>query len=104
MQAKKDLDELKHRKSNNNEITLERIKDIFLYPIKAKKEFADRKNGKQEIIIKTLLWNAQMRNKKIANLTFKEPYNLLSKIEDKSDFLSVRRGRDLNPGYGFNAV
>ena len=83
---------------------MERIKDIFLFPIKAKKEFADRKNGKQEIIIKTLLWNAQMRNKKIASLSFKEPYLRLSKIEDKSDFLSVRRGWDLNPRYGFKAV
>ena len=97
IQLKKDLDELKHKKSNNNEITLERVKDIFLFPIKAKKEFADRKNGKQEIIIKTLLWNAQIRNKKIAHLSFKEPFLRLSKIENKSDFLSVRRGWDLNP-------
>ena len=43
-----------------------------------------------------------MRNKKIANLTFKEPYSLLSKIEDKSDFLSVRRGRDSNPRLPFD--
>lgn len=96
---KKDLDELKQKKATNNEITLERIKEVFLYPIKAKKEFENTKNVKQEKIVKKLLWNATMRNKKIANLTFKEPYNLLSKIQDKSDFLSVRRGRDLNPRF-----
>ncbi|MFA6486061.1 MAG: recombinase family protein [Candidatus Magasanikbacteria bacterium] len=92
VQVKKDLDELKHKKSLNNEITLERIKSIFLYPITAKNMFGETKNTNQEEIIKTLLWNAQMRNKKIANLTFKEPFDILSKIEDKSDFLSVRRG------------
>ncbi|MDD2656097.1 MAG: recombinase family protein [Patescibacteria group bacterium] len=97
VQLKKDLDELKQKKATNNEITLERIKDVFLYPIKAKKDFESTKNGEQEKIVKTLLWNAQMRNKKIANLTFKEPFNILSKIEDKSDFLSVRRDRDSNP-------
>jgi site-specific DNA recombinase len=97
IQLKKDLDELKQQKNQNNEITLERIKNIFLYPIKAKKEFKERKNGKQEIIVKTLLWNAQLKNKKIANLSFKEPYLRLSKIKNKSDFSSVRRGRDSNP-------
>ena len=96
VQHKKDLEELKHKKSLNNEITLEQIKEVFLFPIKAKKDFGNTKNGEQEKIVKTLLWNAQMRNKKIANLTFKEPYNILSKIQDKSDFLSVRRGRDSN--------
>ena len=99
VQLKKDLDELKHKKSLNTETTLEQIKNIFLFPIKAKKEFGDRKNGRQEIIVKTLLWNAQMKNKKIAHLSFKEPYLGISKIEDKSDFLSVRRERDLNPRY-----
>ena len=90
VQVKKDLDELKHKKSLNNEITLERIKSIFLYPITAKNMFGETKNTNQEEIIKTVLWNAQMKNKKIANLTFKEPFDILSKIEDKSDFLSVR--------------
>src|SRR3989339_216693 len=99
VQLKKDLDELKHKKSLNNEITLERIKSIFLYPITAKNKFDKTKNTNHEEMIKTVLWNAQMKNKKIANLTFKEPFDILSKIENKSDFLSVRRERDLNPRY-----
>ena len=97
VKLKKDLDELKQKKESNNEITLERIKSVFLFPIQAQKEFATAKNVRQEEIVKTLLWNASMRNKKIANLTFKEPYSLLSRIQDKSDFLSVRRGWDSNP-------
>ena len=101
VQFKKDLQDLKQQKENNSEITLERIKNIFLYPIKAKKEFAIRKNKKQEVITKTLLWNAQFRNKKIASLSFKEPYLAISKIKNKDDFLSVRRGWDSNPRYPF---
>lgn len=31
-----------------------------------------------------------MKNKKIANLRFKEPYSTVSKIENKSDFLSMQ--------------
>jgi hypothetical protein len=71
VQFKKDLEDLKQQKENNSEITLERIKNIFLYPIQAKKEFEIKKNNKQEIITKTLLWNAQFRNKKSPVLTLK---------------------------------
>jgi len=41
-----------------------------------------------------LLWNASVENKKIANISFKQPYDVLSKIENKSDFSSVRKGWD----------
>ena len=99
VQLRKDLDELNKQKLNNSEITLERIKNIFIYPIQAKKQFEEGKNDKQEIITKTLLWNASFEKQKIANLRFKEPYNLLSRIKDKSDFSLVRRDRDSNPGY-----
>ena len=99
VQLKKDLDELNKKKSQNNDFTLERIKNIFSYPIQAKKQFEERKNNKQEIITKTLLWNASFEKQKIASISFKEPYLRLSKIENKSDFCSVRRGWDSNPRY-----
>ena len=37
-----------------------------------------------------LFFRAEVLNKKIANISFKQPYDILSKIEDKSDFSSVR--------------
>ncbi len=94
---KKELNDLESKKRLNGEETLERIKNIFLFPIIEKKCFLKGENEKQEKVIKTLLWNAQIKNKKIANLHFKEPYNLLAKVEDKSDFLSVRKEGDSNP-------
>ena len=100
VQLTKDLDELKHKKSLNNETTLERIKSVFLFPIKAKKEFETTKNVKQEKIVKKLLWNATMRNKKIASLSFKEPYNLLSKYKIKAIFYRCgERGRSPKATY-----
>ena len=94
IQLKKDLQELKQQKQNNSEITLERIKNIFLYPIQAKKQFEKESNTEKEITVKTLLWNAQFGNKKIAQLSFKEPYNELSKIKNKSDFSQLLAYRD----------
>jgi len=80
---------------------LERIKNIFLYPNQAKNDFEKSEDTKKEKIVKTLLWNASFEKQKIAHLSYKEPYNLLYNIEDKSNFLSVRRVRDSNPRGAF---
>ncbi|MFA5000427.1 MAG: hypothetical protein WC545_03655 [Patescibacteria group bacterium] len=86
------------KKSSQDNITLERIRNAFLEPKTMQKEFLSQKPDEQRNTLITLLWNATIDNKKIANISFKEPYNVLSKIENKSDFDSVRRGGDSNPG------
>ena len=90
----KDLKELNIKKQSQDNITLERIRNAFLEPKIMQKEFLSQKPDEQRNTLITLLWNASVANKKIANISFKEPYNILSKIENKSDFNSVRRGRD----------
>ncbi|MDD2354333.1 MAG: recombinase family protein, partial [Patescibacteria group bacterium] len=87
----KDLNELKAKKSSQDNITLERIRNAFLEPKTMQKEFLSKKPDEQRNTLITLLWNATIENKKIANISYKEPYNILSKIENKSDFSSVRR-------------
>ena len=59
-----------------------------------KKEFLNSIPEKQRDTLIGVLWNAEVENKKIANISFKQPYDMLSKIENKSDFSSVRRGGD----------
>lgn len=56
-----------------------------------KKEFLGSLPEKQRTTLINLLWNAEIENKKIANISFKQPYDALSKVENKSDFQSVRR-------------
>jgi hypothetical protein len=90
----KDLQELEIKKQSQDNITLERIRNAFLEPKIMQKEFLSKKPDEQRNTLITLLWNATIDNKKIANISFKEPYNVLSKIENKSDFDSVRRRRD----------
>ena len=97
----RDIKELKTKKLNQDNTTLERIKNFFLAPKSMKKEFLNSIPEKQRNTLIDVLWNATIDNKKIANISFKEPYNVLSKIENKSDFNSVRRGRDSNPGSTF---
>jgi len=86
----KDLEELEIKKQSHDISTLERIKNCFLQPKQMKKDYLLSKPNEQRNTLATLLWNAEIDNKKIANLSFKQPYDALSKIENKSDFSSMR--------------
>ena len=101
VELKKSIQELEAQKDQGDKITLERIKNMFLAPKNMKKIFLKANSEKQKEILNSLLWNAEIGNKKIANISYKEPYDILSKIENKSDFSSVRRGGDSNPGCGY---
>ena len=92
-----DLRELEVKNNGQDQNTLERIKEVFLGAKNMKKKFLLLKPSQQRDTLTTLLWNANLKNKKIANTSFKQPYDVLSKIENKSDFLQVRRRRDSNP-------
>ncbi len=94
---KKELLEIKSKIGHKGKETLERIKNIFLYPINKEKSFLEAKDEKKEKVIKTLLWNASFENQKIAYFSFKEPYNILSKASNKSDFSQLLGNRDSNP-------
>lgn len=92
-----DLHELESKTGDHKQNTLELIKEVFLEPKNMRKKFLLLKPSQQRDTLTTLLWNAEIKNKKIANISFKQPYDELSKIENKSDFLQVRRRRDSNP-------
>lgn len=92
-----DLHELENKTSHQDQNTLELIKEAFLEPKNMRKKFLLLKPSQQRDTLTNLLWNAEIKNKKITNISFKQPYDVLSKIENKSDFLQVRRRRDSNP-------
>lgn len=96
-----DLKELEVKKQSQDNTTLERIKNTFLEPKTMKKEFLSKKPDEQRNVLINILWNVEVGNKKIANISFKQPYDALSKIENKSDFSSVRRGGDSNSRRAF---
>ena len=98
VEVKKEIEELKTRIDKGDRTTLERIKNLFLAPKYMQKEFLKAKPEKQKEILDSLLWNAEIKNKKIANIKYKQPFDRLSKIENKSDFVLLRRDRDSNPG------
>ncbi len=85
----KDLADLKEKLKEADSDTLEHIKNTFLAPNQMKNTFLTMSLEKKRETLFSLLWNAEIGNKKIANISFKEPYKQLSEITNKSDFSSV---------------
>lgn len=90
----KDLDDLKEKINETGVATLERIKNTFLRPKQMKKSFLSMSLEKKRETLNSLLWNAEIGNKKIANISFKEPYKQLSEITNKSAFSHLLGDRD----------
>ena len=93
----KDLSDLKEKLKEAGTDTLERIKNVFLEPKRLKNTFLTLSLEKKREVLFSLLWNAEIGNKKIANISFKAPYKQLSEITNKSDFSSMLGDRDSNP-------
>ena len=96
VEIEKDLSELKEKIKHAGLDTLERIKNAFLEPKQMKKDFLALTIEKKRKVLFTLLWNAEIGNKKIANISFKPLYKELSEIRNKSDFSTMLGDKDSN--------
>ena len=74
-----ELKTLENKSKPLAKITLEQVKNIFLAQQALKNKFLEAKPNKQREIIKNLLWNAEVKDGKITNIKFKEPYSLFAK-------------------------
>ena len=71
--------------------TLERTKEVFLTPHSAEKDFIDGDNFKKHQVLEKLLLNATIESRQMASFKLKQPYHLFQKVEDKTDFLQMRK-------------
>ena len=77
--------------------TLEQTKDIFLTPYLLENDFIKGDDSKKHKVLEKLLLNATIESQTVASYKLKQPYHILEKVDDKTDFKKMRRGRDLNP-------
>lgn len=82
-----------------DETTLEQIKNVFLLANKAKETFRGYDKYKKRELLEILLWNLDIENKKIADVRFKMPYQLLANTPKKCDFTTMFGDRDSNPDW-----
>lgn len=96
--TKQQLKDLERLSPETGVRTLEQTKKIFLSPYLSKKDFTEGDDLKKRKALENLLLNASIENKEMACYKLKQPYHILEKVDDKTDFVQMRRGRDLNPG------
>jgi hypothetical protein len=56
-------------------------------------------DAKKRKIVSSLLWNLSIKNKTVAQVSFKSPYDILAKGGKNNDILNLRREWDSNPRF-----
>lgn len=80
---------------------LELTKEFFLSPKKHKKAFLKVSLDDKRKMISGLVWNLSIDNKKLAKVSFKEPFETLANSAKNTDIDNLRRGGDSNSRRAF---
>lgn len=85
----KQIDQLQKKQPS---FTLEPIKNIFLQGNISSKEFLEGDEHKKREIIKNLLWNLTIKDKKILKIQYKSPFDIIAKAPKNGPILNLLRG------------
>ncbi len=112
-QISKDLYDVKTRELKNEHLTLssrirtlesqqpalmlEPTKKVFLQASRAKKEFLTGDDLKKRNILENLCWNLSIKNKNVAQLKLKSPFNIMYKTPKNSPISTLLGDRESNP-------
>ncbi len=85
---------------NNGYDTLELTKNVFLEANRAKNDFLNADNDKKRKVLEKLLWNLEIQDKEIAQVSYKMPYEALKNHPKNGDFSNLlgRKDSDLRMG------
>ncbi|MFA6158348.1 MAG: recombinase family protein [Candidatus Paceibacterota bacterium] len=81
--------QLKEAQSKQTAVALEPIKEVFLTASRAKKEFLDGDDAKKHTILKNLLWNLSIKDKKVASLKLKDVFEVMRKAPKTDDISTL---------------
>jgi hypothetical protein len=84
--TKQQLKDLETKSPEISVRTLEQTKKVFLDAYLLEKDFIEGEDLKKHQVLEKLLLNATIENQKMASHKLKQPYQLLEKVEDKTDF------------------
>ena len=80
---KDELEKLEKQNQKLDETTLEQIRDMLLSQHGLKNKFLEVGNETRKAMIKNVLWNAEVKDGKLANINFKKPFSLFAKDSQK---------------------
>ena len=72
--------------------TLEPVKNVFLQGNISSKEFLNGDEFKKREVLKNLLWNLTIKDKKIVKIQYKSPFDILAKTPKNGPILEMLRG------------
>ncbi len=78
---------------------LEPTKKVFLQASRAKKEFLEGDDFKKREILENLCWNLSFKNKTVAQLKLKSPFDIMLKAPKNGSFQDLLPTRESNPNY-----
>ncbi len=77
-------------------LTLEPIKNVFLEASRAMNDFLTADDEQKRKVIEKLLWNLSIKNRTVAQQSFKSPYSILAKSPKTGDILTLCAELDSN--------
>ncbi len=81
--------QLKEAKDKQPAVTLEPIKEVFLQANRAAKEFLEADDHKKRNILESLLWNLSIKNKTVASVKLRSPFDVMYKAPKTDDISSL---------------
>ena len=92
---------IKDLESRQPSSTLEPTKKLFLEASRATKDFLDGDDAKKRKIVENLLWNLSMKNKTVAQVRLKSPFDIMAKVPKNASFENLRAIEESNLGQRF---
>ncbi|MFZ2193542.1 MAG: recombinase family protein [Candidatus Moraniibacteriota bacterium] len=89
-EIKQQLKELEKQSLEIGVRTLEQTKKVFLSAYLQEKDFIEGDDFKKNKVLEKILSNATIENQIMASYKLKQPYQILLKVEDKTDFAMMR--------------
>lgn len=74
---------------NRSNSTLELTKNIFLTANRAKNEFLNSEKDKKHDVLNNLFWNLEVKDREMASVSFKMPYEILKNHPKNGDFSTL---------------
>ncbi len=75
---------------------LEPIKKVFLEASRAKNDFLTGDENKKRKVLENLCWNLSFKEKTVAKIKLKSPYDVMFKADKNADFLTLCAMQDSN--------
>ena len=91
----KQISDLKSKQAGS---TLELVKDAFLKGSRAMKDYAKSQGEEKRNLVSDLLWNLSVKDRKIAQVSYRSPYDILAKAPKNADISTLCARQDSNLG------